>query len=156
MSKRAAHRARAEARIATHAEQVAATAIKLDEVLRDPQAIAAAMKDTVEVVSEEVPAEEAGWEPGTLGLVGGKLATRDLEDAMRAWGLTAEDVIGWRGFEPEQESALVTAAGVKVFWPQDRDRVLTDADKGRTQPQPTGEAGGEGRFARKGGAFQRD
>lgn len=126
--------------------------MKLDEVLTDPQAIRAAMEDTVEVVSETMP-ENRTLVPGDIDLgpmlVAGKPSTMDLEDAMTTWELLPADVLAWRGFTPEAESVLVTGGGVKLFWPSDMDRTLTDAEKGRTVPQPTGEPGGVGRFTRK-------
>ena len=108
-------------------------------VVHDPQAIAAAMEDTVETVSEDVPHAPDITEtvPDLAGRdVAGKPSTVHLEDAIARWGLVPADVLAWRGFEPEVESVLVTAGGRKLRWPDDEARVLTEADKGRAVYTP--------------------
>lgn len=152
---------RREAAVSAAAKSIAATAMKLDEVLRDPQQIAAAMEDTIDVVSEDVPHAhdvtetvpgvegerpddaDPGEQVGASGLqaiagrdVAGKPSTVHLEDAMARWGLVPADVLAWRGFVPEVESVLVTAGGQKLRWPDDEARVLTEADKGRAVYTP--------------------
>lgn len=137
---------------ATVVGDISANVGALEGTFTDPQAIRTAMEDAVEVVSETVP-EDRTLVPGDIDLgpmlVAGKPSTMDLEDAMTTWELLPADVLAWRGFTPEAESVLVTAGGAKLFWPSDMDRTLTDAEKGRAVPQPTGEPGGVGRFTRK-------
>jgi hypothetical protein len=128
----------------------------VSETVTDPQQIAAAMEDTVDIVSEELPRSTAPSRTVTGGrLVAGKPSTVDLEDALAHWGLEPADVIGWAG-GPEEGLRVVTAGGQKLHWPQDMDRVLTEAEKGRTTPAATGAAGGVGRFTREGGGLTRD
>lgn len=113
-----------------------------------------------EVISETVPAEtptetpvetaKAAPKPAKPHKAGrdvaGEPSTDALEAALAGFGLDAEDVIGWRA--ADEVVSLVTTGGTRVHWPEDAERVLTDAEKGRTEPQPTGEPGGVGRFTR--------
>lgn len=132
-------------------------AISGEFVVRDPQAIAAAMEDTVdEVISETVPdpvpdvtetvPEPDPVEPGRD--VAGQPSTVHLEDALVHWGLTPDDVLGWAG-GPEEGLRIVTKGGTKVRWPDDMERHLTENEKGRVLPSTTGTPGGVGRFARE-------
>jgi hypothetical protein len=54
-----------------------------------------------------------------------------LQHGIRGFGLVRYDVLGHS--ETEDSVTIVTRGGKKVRWPADRARVLTEAEKGRTE-----------------------
>jgi hypothetical protein len=106
-----------------------------DDIFGEKAAAVAAPPAPVvtQVVTETVP-EPPITRPERPGrLVAGRPSSVHLEDALLQWGLSPDDVGGWRE-TPEVALVVVTTGGTKLHWPQDMDRVLTDAEKGRAKP----------------------
>lgn len=113
----------------------------VSETMTDPQAIAAAMEDTVDVVSETLdepapPSDSLARATSQAGRdIAGQPSSVNLEDALAHWGLEAHEVLAWREV-PEVELVIVTAGSCKVRWPNDMARDLTPSEKGRPVTHP--------------------